>query len=209
MKEAEPEVLMLRNVLATTAHDLGGLASALLLRADVLEHGSSDTTGRAMRSIATELRVLGQQLRALREDEVSDTLAPLQHGSALWSARVTRFGVGLLPRGSAIACTVDDADIPQALAHPLWKIALSLLGAIGAQWPTTRITVEIGGEQKPEGTALALAASTNGQPLDLADAMQGAWWQWAVHQAASDRITLIAERNRIVIDTQSTRSGDA
>lgn len=200
---------MLRNVLATTAHDLGGLASALLLRADVLEHGSSDSTVGAMRSIAAELRVLGQQLRTLREDEGNDTLAPPQSGSMLWSARVTRFGVGLLPRGSAVDCTIDDTHIPPALAHPLWKISLSLLGTINEQWPTTRVTVEIGSEPVSDGTALTLGAVMNGKPLDLADAMQGVWWQWAARQAAHHRITLGAARKRIVIGTHSARSGDA
>ncbi len=205
MEESQPEVLMLRNVLATTAHDIGGLASALLLRADVLEHGQSDATVRAMRSIAGELRLLGQQLRALREHDRGSALAPTPaESTSQWAARVTRFGVGLLPRGSAINCVVEDVRIPHALAHPLWHIALAVFGAICNNWKETRVSVHIVDEPQTAGTVLVVSATANGERLELVDAMHGAWWQWAVQHADQHQISLSAVGDRIRIATFGT-----
>lgn len=200
MDETLPEVVMLRNVIATTAHDIGGLASALLLRADVLEHGSADTTVRAMRSIAGEIRVLGQQLRALRAADGADTLAPSQNGAALhWAAGVTRFGVGLLPRGSAIDCKVDDTIIPHGLAQPLWFISLSLLGAIAEEWPDTRFAVQIDSERQTDLVALTFGATVKGQRFDVTPAMRGTWWQWALAHSELYQLRLSSEPSRIVV----------
>jgi hypothetical protein len=200
MDETLPEVVMLRNVIATTAHDIGGLASALLLRADVLEHGTADTTVRAMRSIAAELRVLGQQLRALRAADGADTLAPSQNGAALhWAAGVTRFGVGLLPRGSAVDCKVDDTIIPHGLAQPLWFISLSLLGAIAEEWPDTRFAVQIDNERQTDASVLTFGATVTGKPFDVAAAMRGTWWEWAILHAEQHQLRLSNDAGRVLV----------
>lgn len=105
----EADAQLLREVLSTAAHDLGGLSSALSLRADVLAGSLPAADEGAIRAVADEIRSLGRQLRMLRGPQGGDTLAPAAGRSfAEWFALAERFGRPLLGRGGALRGTIDD-----------------------------------------------------------------------------------------------------
>lgn len=117
----------MRDVLGAAAHDIGGLASALALRAEVL--ASAD--GRALASIADELRQLGRQLRQLRGPGGGELLAPTATGNIpSILTLVERFGRGALGRGVSLLAHPVDQVVPPAEGDALTYGLLAVLRAL-------------------------------------------------------------------------------
>lgn len=117
----------MRDVLGTAAHDIGGLASALALRAETL--ASAD--GQALASIANELRQLGRQLRQLRGPGGGEILAPTATGNIpSILALVERFGRGALGRGVSLVVHPVDQVVPPAAGDALTYGLLAVLRAL-------------------------------------------------------------------------------
>ncbi len=181
---------LMRELLGTTAHDLGGLSSALALHAQVLASAPSSTQAglRALDTIGHELRELGRQLRQLRDADIreADTaglLAPATDGSLrAWFDLVHRFGRTLPGRGIALRGEIDDVPFPAAHARTLAWIMLALLrdlrGRLAAPGTVT-ITAEADAQH---GFVVRLRAqSTGGAPPSTGDR---AWRQYAMRRAA-------------------------
>jgi hypothetical protein len=130
----EAETQLLREVLSTAAHDLGGLSSALALRVDVLAGSLPAADDAALRAVAGEVRSLGRQLRVLRGPQGGDTLAPAGGRSlAEWYALVERFGRPLLGRGASMRGSVGDGAFSGAHASErAYALLLSVLACCRA-----------------------------------------------------------------------------
>jgi len=121
------EAQLLRNLLGTAAHDLGGLASALSLRAESL----TGDDGRALAAIADELRILGRQLRQLRGPSGAEQLAPVASGALLpLFVLLERFGRGVLGRGFTLVAHGVDHLVAPLHADALLYGLLAVLHAV-------------------------------------------------------------------------------
>jgi len=203
------EAMLLRSVIATAVHDLGGLASALLLRADVLERRTDDPGVAALRSIATELRVLGEQLRALRVPEGRETLSPSRAGAlAGWLERVRRFGKPLLGHGGMIDGQVHgDVHVDASDAHELTLVVLALLRDLHERWPEARIAVHITAQLLDDHVRVLLGATMHGQPVTISEADGSPWWQWAAARAAAADMPCRIDDGRVRLDVRRDGQG--
>lgn len=121
------EAQLIRDVLGTAAHDIGGLASALALRAETMASAESQ----ALATIANELRHLGRQLRQLRGPGGGELLAPTASGSIpSILALVERFGRGALGRGMTLIVQSVDQVVPPVAGDALTYGLLAVLRAI-------------------------------------------------------------------------------
>ena len=136
----EGESRLLRDILGTAAHDIGGLSSALALRAETL--GGDEA--RAVGAIAAELRIIGRQLRHLRGGNGDERLMPTTSGALLqWWALMERFGRPALGRGFTLTGRVPEYAIAPAQAEALGYGVLALQHAIGSDEPLRPASVHV------------------------------------------------------------------
>ncbi len=127
----EADALLLRTILGTAAHDLGGVASALALRTDVLAATLSPGDAAAMRDVVEHLRSLGRQLRRLRGTAGGSAFAPAREKTLTeWCALLDRFGGPVLGRGIELRAECNEGSISpeteQALTYGMLALFQSL-----------------------------------------------------------------------------------
>lgn len=181
----EAEAQLLRQVLSTAAHDLGGLSSALALRADVLAGGIPAADEAALRGVAAEVRALGRQLRVLRGPVGDDALAPAGGRTlAEWLALVERFGRPLLGRGGALAGSAGDGAFggPAAAAqfHALLLVVLAYCRAVGDRRGARAVQLDLRVLSLPPAVEVTLRVRW-GAGDEPADREAGA--RWLAHAA--------------------------
>ncbi len=185
------EAELLRNVLDTVTHDLGGLSSALALRADVMQRSAPSAAADACSAIAGELRSLGAQLREMSGPRGPGTLSPTPTGSLRrWFALITRFGQPLLGRGVALRGEVDDVNIGSAAAHALTYIVLALLHALRDGHTPMHTLIRIASERRDHAIAIRISLYDGEQPRPVAEDAGNAWWTWALERAAGSQMDM-------------------
>jgi hypothetical protein len=199
--EGALEAELLRHVLDAVSHDLGGLSSALALRADVMERTLPSASATACSRIATELRVLGAQLRAISGPQGAETLSPTRTGSLeLWFAMVSRFGQPLLRRGVALRGAVDDVTIGSLAAHELTFVMLGLLHAIRDRASMLHTEIRVSSTLAEHTVSIWIALRDGAQQsLPLTDAAQSRWWAWAVDRATRARVDMRVDGDRVAL----------
>lgn len=135
-----PEMAELsRDVLSAVAHELGGIGSALDLRAAALVQVIPERDVAALRELANELRVATRTVRFVRGADDFGMLNPsrLQTIDEWW--RFTRRLTGaVLPRGAQVAVTLLDATLTPVQSEALsWQllVACKELAACGLHVP--------------------------------------------------------------------------
>ena len=131
----EADVQLLQGVLSTAAHDLGGLSSALGLRADAMSASLASADAAALRAVTEEARRLGRQLRRLRGPHVGSTgnnsLAPAgERRLSEWITLLQRFGGPVLGRGVVLEPSAGDGMMGAEVEHALTFGALALFHAV-------------------------------------------------------------------------------
>lgn len=185
------EAELLRNVLDTVTHDLGGLSSALALRAEVMQRAAPSPAVDACGAIARELRSLGAQLREMSGPSGPGTLSPVPTGSLeRWFALVRRFGQPLLGRGVSLRGEVDDVFIGAAASHELTYIVLALFNALREGEQPAHTEIGVSSERGDGSVTLRLGARSAQQPVAMVEDADDEWWRWAVQRAASADIGL-------------------
>jgi len=185
------EADLLRKVLDTVTHDLGGLSSALALRADVMQRSAPSAAADACGAIARELRSLGGQLREISGPRGPGTLSPVPTGSlARWFALVRRFGQPLLGRGVTLRGEVEDAHVGAAAAHELTYIVLALLNALRDGHQAAHSEILVLSCPGDDSIALRIGARAAGQPVVIVEDVDDEWWHWAAQRAAGANISL-------------------
>src|SRR5262245_22876102 len=96
-----------RHALSSVAHELGGIASALDLRAGVIAGTVSAQDAAALRALVEELRFATRSVRLVRGPDGSGTLDPAKRQSLSdWWRLTSRFVSNVLPRGVSIDARV-------------------------------------------------------------------------------------------------------
>jgi len=205
--EGALEAELLRNLLATIAHDLGGLAGALALRADVMARLELATSASACAAIASELRTLAGQSRELSGPRGGDTLAPTRAGSLEhWFALVSRFAQPLLGRGVALRGEVLPVFVGGVTVHALTYMALAILHAIRELPASVHTEVSITSEPTEHAVIISITLRRNGLPLVMADVAASRWMHWARQRASNAQIGLRIEHARIMLVVRRERS---
>ena len=102
-----------RDILSVLAHELGGVASALDLRAHVISSTISETDLKALRDLTEELRTTTRTIRLIRGTDGSGTLNPGRHQSLTdWWKMASRFVANALPRGTAVEADFSEGVVP-------------------------------------------------------------------------------------------------
>lgn len=201
----EVEVVLLRAVLETAAHDLGGLSGALAMHADALQLGAEGQGVERLKRISGELRTLGRQLRELRGPVGGATLAPSRAGLvANWMTRTLRFGRVHLPRGTAFEGEVPDTvlSVSDESAHALTLVVFALLremrdvldrasrNDVPSGAPTTpRRSVHLTTLPRETDVLVTLELFINNErsPIERSDSE---WWTFAQARASREPIAL-------------------
>lgn len=198
---------LLRKVLDTIAHDLGGLASALALRADIMPHVAPEVSAAASTAIANELRSLGAQLRELSGPRGGDTLSPTPAGSLThWFALISRFAQPLLAPGAALRGHVLPVQVGSVAVHELTYITLALLHAIHECVASQHTEVRIASDQDAQAIAISISLRHRLQSLSLAFVRDSDWTQWAQQRAARAHIGMHVEDTSITLRVALTNA---
>ncbi len=127
----EADALLLRAMLGTAAHDLGGVASALALRADVVASTLPPGDVAAIRGVAEHVRSLGRQLRRLRGTAGGSNLAPARERTLTeWVALLERFGGPTLGRGIELRASCNEGPLSAATEQCLTYGMLALFTSL-------------------------------------------------------------------------------
>lgn len=201
--ERQVEVTLLRAVLETAAHDLGGLSGALSMHTDALQLGAAGQGLAPVQGISAEIRTLGRQLRELRGPVGGAALAPSRAGLLPnWMARTLRFGRAHLPRGTAFEGELSETtlSVSDESAHALTFVVFALLrelhdvlnrsvraavpsGSLGK--PRQRVQLTAATRDTDVLVTLALYVNGDHSPIEASDS---AWWTFA--RASADRQSL-------------------
>lgn len=182
---------ILRNVLDTVNHDLGGLSSALALRADVMQRTAPGPTADACSAIARELRFIGSQLRDLSGPRGSGTLSPTPMGSLeRWYDLITRFGQPLLARGVSLRGKMDAVHVAPTAAHDLTFITLALLNALREGNQSAYSEIVMLSSPRDDAVAVQLQTRREQQSVPITEDPDNEWWNWAVQRASNSHISM-------------------
>lgn len=185
------EAEILRSVIDSAAHDLGGLSSALAMRADVMQRTTPGQTASALAAIASELRALGGQLREMRGPQGDGTLAPTPSGSLVeWLARIRRFGSPMLGRGFAFKGEVVDVRIEADTTHQLTYVVLALFSFIRSSHGPGKAEIQITSGLDGNTVRIELSVSSLSGSWTVTPDPANEWWNWAAMRAASAGIDL-------------------
>jgi hypothetical protein len=113
------------DVFSVVVHELGGLSSALALRADALRGVLPDADARALRSLAEQARDLSRLLRLLRGPVGEGMLAPSREVSLdSWWKLIAPLAAHALPRGVRLHSTFQVSSMPPGCATALTYLLL-------------------------------------------------------------------------------------
>jgi hypothetical protein len=202
------ELELLRNVLRTTVHDIGGLSGSLGLQARVMEQQVSERSIQVCSRIAAELRTLGNHLRQLTVRPQAAQLSPSRLASlAQWHAMLLHFGEPLLPRGMSLHGGVEDAELDPTTAFDLVHLWLALLRGLRELPVSSRSELHLSSDRMPHAMILRMRLVGVLIPPSLIDA-PNAWWSWARRRADAAGIALRIERERFecVVSTPATQA---
>ena len=159
-----------RDVLSSLAHELGGIASALDLRAAAMSRTLPDQDMTALRDIAEEVRLATRAARFARGADGFGMLNPMRRQSLEeWWRLTGRFTGAVLPRGVQVEPQFTEAQMTAMQASALTWIWLAGCKEIAERGITTPATILLKG-----GADVSAAAGSS----------------------AANSVTLVAELNR-------------
>lgn len=114
-----------RHALSSVAHELGGIATALDLRASVLSGASAQDVA-ALRTLVEELKSATRSIRLVRGPDGSGMLNPAKRQSlADWWRLASRFVSTVLPRGVSVEARVGEGALDAEQASALTWLVLA------------------------------------------------------------------------------------
>ena len=151
-----------RDVISTLAHELGGIASALDLRAAAMARSISDSDLVALREIAEEVRMATRAARFARGPDGNGMLNPTRRQSLEdWWRLTGRFTASVLPRGVAVEPQFSEAHLTTEQASALTWIWLAACKQVSERGFTTPATVRLSGGPGSGTAVVSLAAETD------------------------------------------------
>ena len=176
-----------RDVFTVLAHDLGGIASSLALRADALAVVLPSADHAALCALAEEVRNINRVLRLIRGPQGSEALAPARNMPvAQWWRFVSRLTNAILPRGAVVHATLEAAPLSplqaSTLSH-LWLAACKELSRRGVQ-PPCRISLTVTPRDEPgEGVTLLAELPADSWPAQSASRSASRWFRYSARLA--------------------------
>jgi hypothetical protein len=176
-----------RDVFTVLAHDLGGIASSLALRADALAAVLPGADHAALSALAEEVRDINRVLRLIRGPQGTDALAPGRNMPvAQWWRFVARLTNAILPRGAVVHATLEAAPLSplqaSTLSH-LWLAACKDLTWRGLQ-PPCDISLTVTPRDEPgEGATLVAELPAGRWPAPRASRSASRWFRYSARLA--------------------------
>ena len=174
-----------RDVISTLAHELGGIASALDLRAAAMSRSIPEEDLLALREITEEVRMATRAARFARGMDASGMLNPLRRQSLEdWWKLTRRFTASVLPRGVTIEPHFTDAQLTAWQASVLSWIWLAGCKEIAERGliPPVRLMLQ-GGTSKTSDASLTLLAEIDGSRIVDSSAASDRWSRHAARLA--------------------------
>jgi hypothetical protein len=170
-----------RDVLSVLAHELGGIASALDLRTDVISGSITPRDLAAFRDLVEELRLATRAIRLVRGPDGSGTLNPEKRQSlAEWWKLTSRFLSVVLTRGVAIEARFSGGELGAAQGSALTWLLLAGCKELAARTILTPSTIWVSGGPSPDnGAGVALLAEISADRLSSSASQSSRWMRYA------------------------------
>lgn len=171
------------DVLSALAHELGGIASALDLRAAAMARTISEQDFAALREIAEQVRMATKAARLARGSDTSGMLNPMRRQSLTdWWKLTSRFTGAVLPRGVTVESQFSDGQLTAGQAATLtwiWLAACKEMDERGLSTPA-RLSL-VGGSA--DNDSLELKATLEAKKLTLTEKYRSRWSRYAARLA--------------------------
>lgn len=174
-----------RDVLSSLAHELGGIASALDLRAAAISRTIPDQETSALRDIAEEVRLATRAARFARGSDGFGILNPMRRQSLEdWWKVTCRFTATVLPRGVHVEPHFSEAQLTAGEASAMTWIWLAACKDIVEKGLTTpaRIVLRGSGGGGEVGGA-TLLAELDRQSAPSLNGIKSRWERYAARIA--------------------------
>lgn len=170
-----------REVLSTLAHELGGIASALDLRATAMSRVVSGNDLAALREIAGQIRLATKAARFARGADGFGMLNPdKQQSLDEWWRLAERFTSAVIPRGIAVETQFEESFVTATQASSLTWLWLAACKEVGELAPLpTRLLLK--GGRGPQGTQLT--AELQGDPRPGQKSASSRWRRFSTEMA--------------------------
>lgn len=172
------------HALSSVAHELGGIATALDLRAGVMSGTGSEQDVTALRALVEELRFVTRAVRLIRGPDGSGTLDPAKRQSlADWWRLTSRFVSNVLPRGISVEARVDEGTLDAGQASALTWLLLAACKELAVRGILTPSSVAVRVMTR-DGDGTTLALETDSGTLTSGSDESGRWTRYAMELAA-------------------------
>jgi hypothetical protein len=177
-----------RDVLSVLAHELGGIASALDLRAHVISGSIPPQDLTAFRDLVEELRGATRAIRLIRGPDGSGTLNPAKRQSLTdWWKLTSRFLSVVLPRGVAIETRFSGGELDAAQGSALTWLLLAACKELAEREMLTPSTISVSGGPIPEnGTGVTIVVEVSADRVSSPAGDSSRWTRFA-SEVARDR----------------------
>jgi hypothetical protein len=173
-----------RDVISTLAHELGGIASALDLRAAAMARSIPEQDLGALREIAEEVRMATRAARFARGLDGSGMLNPMRRQSLdEWWRLSGRFTASVLPRGVAVEPSFGDLTLTAEQASILTWIWLAGCKELSERGLTTPTTVSLTAERSATDDPALVAETPRDSFGPGGDGSPGRWSRYAAKLA--------------------------
>lgn len=173
-----------RHALSSVAHELGGIASALDLRAGVISGTVSAQDVAALRALVEELRFATRAVRLVRGPDGSGTLDPAKRQSlADWWRLTSRFVSNVLPRGVSVDARVEEGVLDAEQASALTWLLLAACKELAVRGIITPSSVALR-VVTTDGNGTTLVLEIDSGTLSSGDDESARWSRYAANLAA-------------------------
>lgn len=178
-----------RDVLSSLAHELGGIASALDLRAAAMSRTLPDQDMTALRDIAEEVRLATRAARFARGADGLGMLNPMRRQSLdEWWRLTGRFTGAVLPRGVQVEPLFTEAQITATQASAVTWLWLAGCKEIAERGITAPATIRLKGGTAAGGNVTLLAELDRNRVEDT-NGTRSRWSSYAARIGAEVGVT--------------------
>ena len=174
-----------RDVISTLAHELGGIASALDLRAAAMSRSIPEQDLLALREITEKVQIATRAARFARGMDSSGMLNPMRRQSLEdWWRLTRRFTAGVLPRGVEVEPHFTEVHLTAAQASALTWIWLAGCKEIGERGLVTPARLVLhGGAGENGSNSVSVLAELDADRLGTASNSGERWSRHAARLA--------------------------
>jgi hypothetical protein len=199
-----------RDVLSAVAHELGGIASALDLRAAAMSSTIPQQDLAALRDLAEELRMVTRSVRFARGTDGFGTLDPTRpQALGDWWKFAVRFTSVVLPRGITVESRFSDGHLNAAAASGLTWLWLAACKELRERGIVSPCTVHLHGESGGNGSnAVTVTAEVDSDRFPSGNGSASRWMHYAAGVAQDIGVTAPSwERAGSVVRWRCTVNG--